>query len=378
MDGQNGGSYSRFAKGFLFRSEEGRGDFIREAEALLSLNDGKAYAKGEIARAIRNAKVVDNDDLTPDAYRKRIGRTEMSDDLTVEEMFADSFEEVKDRVNVFKEMGVEQPSLAKRFAAWAKRIMDKFAEFFHNPEGKLTTVQRDSFVKAFGRLARDMKDGNGRPLFKVYKDGKEIRLTSGQLVTEGIKLSAKNDIDNGDKVGDNAFKITDREYLDGKEYRNRALDSIEQVINNLEFSHQTDTVDTLFDEVTRKEVADTNNKLTYKKKAENLQQKNTVTIITARAINAVRAKKEVFYHAETLSKLLEYVQNGVRGNGNSPLAKSIKARLDETVGQGRGNAARRNAAADGGRYVGDRTVLNARTGEKSHKSDEWAEVEAIM
>ena len=215
-----------------------------------------------------------------------------------------------------------------------------------------------------------------KSVFKTYNI--HTRLTSGQLVTEGIKLSAKNDIDNGDKVGDNAFKITDREYLDGKEYRNRALDSIEQVINNLEFSHQTDTVDTLFDEVTRKEVADTNNKLTYKKKAENLQQKNTVTIITARAINAVRAKKEVFYHAETLSKLLEYVQNGVRGNGNSPLAKSIKARLDETVGQGRGNAARRNAAADGGRYVGDRTVLNARTGEKSHKSDEWAEVEAIM
>ncbi len=72
--------------------------------------------------------------------------------------------------------------------------MDKFAEFFHTPEEKLTTAQRDSFVKAFGRLARDMKDVQGRPLFKVYKEGKEIRLLSGQLVTEGIKLSTENDI----------------------------------------------------------------------------------------------------------------------------------------------------------------------------------------
>ncbi len=254
VDGQNGGSYSRFAKGFLFRSEEGRDDFIREAEALLSLNDGKAYAKGEIARAIRNAKVVDNDDLTPDAYRKRIGRTEMSDDLTVEEMFADSFEEVKDRVNVFKEMGVEQPSLAKRFTAWAKRIMDKFAEFFHNPEGKLTTAQRDSFVKAFGRLAHDMKDGEGRPLFKVYKEGKEIRLTSGQLVTEGIKLSAKNDIENVDKTG----------YYEGKKYDvtmkfndipARTHDFLKKILNNPVFAKHISSKDDI-DSICDKAVAE--------------------------------------------------------------------------------------------------------------------------
>ena len=29
---------------------------------------------------------------------------------------------------------------------------------------------RRRLVKAFGRLARDMKDGEGRPLFKVYKE----------------------------------------------------------------------------------------------------------------------------------------------------------------------------------------------------------------
>lgn len=70
---------------------------------------------------------------------KRIGRPGISDELAIEEMLADNFEEVKERVKIFKEMGAEQPSLARKFVAWVKRIMDKFAEFFHNPEGKLTT-----------------------------------------------------------------------------------------------------------------------------------------------------------------------------------------------------------------------------------------------
>ena len=154
------------------------------------------YFKGKISKAQK------------DAFVKRNGRTDLTtDEDIIEEMLADAFEDVSQRVEIFKEMGAEQPSLARKFVAWVKRIMDKFAEFFHNPEGKLTTAQRDSFVKAFGRLARDMNDGNGRPLFKVYNDGKEIRLTNGRLVTEGIKLSAEKDIDNGAKVGDNEGKI---------------------------------------------------------------------------------------------------------------------------------------------------------------------------
>lgn len=286
----HGGKWSPFAKRILFKTEQGRDNFVREVEALLSAQEGKASVEGEIKRAMKNAKPVANEDLnsqqrkisefgqqmgTPilwisadpklhgyhapngttvlnvrsnmdlsktfwhetfhwvagnnealynelldyfkgqsafskaqlDAYRKRIGRPGMSDELTIEEMLADAFEEVTQRVKIFKEMGVKQPSLAKQFVAWVKRIMDRFAEFFHNPEGKLTTAQRDSFVKAFGRLARDIVDGNGIPLFKVYKEGKEIRLPSGELVTAGIKLSAENDIDNGGKVGDNEGKI---------------------------------------------------------------------------------------------------------------------------------------------------------------------------
>lgn len=153
------------------------------------------YFKGKISKA------------QMDAFVKRNGRTDLTtDEDIIEEMLADAFEDVSQRVEIFKEMGAEQPSLARRFVAWVKRIMDKFAEFFHNPEGKLTTAQRDSFVKAFGRLARDMKDGKGQPLFKVYKEGKEIKLPSGQLVTEGLKLSAENDIDNHLRTGHNRLK----------------------------------------------------------------------------------------------------------------------------------------------------------------------------
>lgn len=161
--------------------------FWHEAFHWIANNNAKLYR--DITAYFKGKDAFSADQL--EAYRKRIGRSEMSDELTIEEMLADNFEEVKNRVKIFKEMGAERPSLARKFVAWVKRIMDKFAEFFHNPEGKLTTSQRDSFVKAFGRLARDMKDGNGRPLFKVYKEGKEIKLPNGRLVTDGIKLSAK-------------------------------------------------------------------------------------------------------------------------------------------------------------------------------------------
>ena len=190
--------------------------FWHEAFHWIANNNAKLYR--DITAYFKGKDAFSADQLG--AYRKRIGRPEMSDKLTIEEMLADNFEEVKNRVKIFKEMGAEQPSLARKFVAWVKRIMDKFAEFFHNPEGKLTTSQRDSFVKAFGRLARDMKDGNNKPLFKVYKEGKEIKLPDGKLVTDGVKLSMKNDVDKAEKVGDNETK-------ESREFRER-FDTVTQ------------------------------------------------------------------------------------------------------------------------------------------------------
>lgn len=120
-----------------------------------------------------------------DSYREKYGRYDLQrDEDVIEELLADAFVDVKQRVPLMQEMAKENPSLAKKFVAWLKRMMDRFVEVFHNPEGKLTTAQRDQFVEAFGRLAASMVDGNKKKLFKTYNNGKRITFLDGEPLPE--------------------------------------------------------------------------------------------------------------------------------------------------------------------------------------------------
>lgn len=120
-----------------------------------------------------------------DSYREKYGRYDLQrDEDVIEELLADAFVDVKQRVPLIQEMAKENPSLAKKFVAWLKRMMDRFVEVFHNPEGKLTTAQRDQFVEAFGRLAASMVDGNKKKLFKTYNNGKRITFLDGEPLPE--------------------------------------------------------------------------------------------------------------------------------------------------------------------------------------------------
>lgn len=321
-----------------------------------------------------------------DNYRAAIGRPDMDDATTIEEMMADAFPEVRQRVPFFRDLAKENTSLYKRLVAFVKRVMDDIVSRFNASYTKgngLTVKQANIMRDKFCDMVRDLRDGNGNYIFKVKdgvitdRDGRTTDQLAAAYSAAKDELSKKNDVDNVEQLGDNEFRVDNRDYLHESDYQNRALDSIEQAISGLSFSHQTDTVDSLFDKVTSKEVATTNSRLAYRKKAKNLQQKNAITIIAAREINAIRAKREVFYHEETLSRLYEFIQGRFHRNGNSPLAESIKARLDETLGQRRRDVARGNVAADGGRFVGNRTVLNAHTGGKAHKSDDWEAAETV-
>lgn len=147
-----------------------------------------------------------------EAYQKKTGRYDLtSDEAVIEEMLADAFMDVSRRVPIMKELARDDRSLAQKLVAWIKDMMNRFVEMFHNPEGRLTTEQRDIFVEAFGKLARDMVDADGKKIFKTYDDGKTIRLADGAELAP-IRLSSQNGNDPLLSMG-RASRVSDKEYM---------------------------------------------------------------------------------------------------------------------------------------------------------------------
>ena len=140
-----------------------------------------------------------------DEYQK--ARPGLNADDAVEEMLADSMVDVYRRVPMLKQLGRENSSLTQRVIGWIKDMMDRFHEFFHTPAAGLTTSQRDSMARAFGALARDIVDAEGRPVFRVAGNGKHITTATGMPLTDE-KLS----LDNSDIKSDNEHEnmIPDR------------------------------------------------------------------------------------------------------------------------------------------------------------------------
>ena len=184
-----------------------------------------------------------------EAYQKKTGRYDLtSDEAVIEEMLADAFMDVSRRVPIMKELARDDRSLAQKLVAWIKDMMNRFVEMFHNPEGRLTTEQRDIFVEAFGKLARDMVDADGKKIFKTYDDGKTIRLADGSELA-GVRLSTgkkKFSIDNSEKMGDN--EVT-RQYRD---IPTRAQEFVSNELNNPGLAHRvtsSDDIDSVCDKV---------------------------------------------------------------------------------------------------------------------------------
>ncbi|MBR2520538.1 MAG: hypothetical protein IKE46_12265, partial [Selenomonadaceae bacterium] len=90
-----------------------------------------------------------------DAYREETNRRDLTDEQAVDEILCDNFAQVQKRVKLIREMSADNPSLAGRFVAWLKYLADKVASLFRNPEGGMTTAQRDTFIKAVNDLVKD-------------------------------------------------------------------------------------------------------------------------------------------------------------------------------------------------------------------------------
>ena len=139
-----------------------------------------------------------------DKYKSDNGRTTLTNEEAVEEMMADAMQDVRNRVKFLKDLGKENKTLAQRFVEWIHRIMDRFTDFFNVPGG-MTTKQKNAMSQAFEKLARDMVDANGKPIFETSENGK-------------IKFSAKEDIrfsvsnDTGTK--ENVSAMTESQMMD--------------------------------------------------------------------------------------------------------------------------------------------------------------------
>ena len=146
--------------------------FHHEAFHWLKANNPAMYA--EVLDHFRGAARFGEKQL--EKWREKTGRLNLSDDEVIEEMLCDEFEDVAKRTELLESMAKENPSLLARFVAWLKNLRDRFTEHFHNPEGRLTTAQRDSFVAGFGKTIRNLRDNDGKRIFSTYRTATAGRL----------------------------------------------------------------------------------------------------------------------------------------------------------------------------------------------------------
>ena len=124
------------------------------------------------------------------AYRDAIGRPELTDEDTIEEMLADAMPDVHKRVDLFRKMGRENKSLIQRFFGWLRDTMAAFHNAFSQPKYGLSKAQAQAMRNALANIADDLRDGEGRRIFRTRGADREI------LTAQGEELSYPTPDDN--------------------------------------------------------------------------------------------------------------------------------------------------------------------------------------
>lgn len=119
-----------------------------------------------------------------DDYAKKIYRGDkLPKRQLAEEMMADAMYDVVQRTKFLRNIGKENPSLAKRFLIAVRDLLNRFMTFLHNPKGKLTTAQRNAMRDYFHKTALSIKDSNGNNLFERSSDGEIVVNDNRSFVT---------------------------------------------------------------------------------------------------------------------------------------------------------------------------------------------------
>lgn len=114
------------------------------------------------------------------AYRDAIGRPELTDADTIEEMLADAMPDVHKRVDLFRKMGRENKSLIQRFFGWLRDTMAAFHNAFSQPKCGLSKTQAQAMRNAIANIAEDLRDGEGRRIFRTRGADREILTAQGE------------------------------------------------------------------------------------------------------------------------------------------------------------------------------------------------------
>ena len=114
------------------------------------------------------------------AYRDAIGRPELTDADTIEEMLADAMPDVHKRVDLFRKMGRENKSLIQRFFGWLRDTMAAFHNAFSQPKYGLSKTQVQAMRNALANIAEDLRDGEGRRIFRTRGADREILTAQGE------------------------------------------------------------------------------------------------------------------------------------------------------------------------------------------------------
>jgi len=155
-------------------------------------------------------------------WKKANNRNNLSEAAAVQEMLCDYFTVGHERMKILRDMAKENPSLARRFVAWIKRLWDRFAEMFHNPQGKLTTAQKNRFDEIFAKTLSELKDRDGKPIFKTANRGREIRLFDGRALPQ-VSIAAPQGVGVFSFAGEKA-KTADKATLE----RAKAMEQSEE------------------------------------------------------------------------------------------------------------------------------------------------------
>lgn len=134
------------------------------------------------------------------AYRDAIGRPELTDADTIEEMLADAMPDVHKRVDLFRKMGRENKSLIQRFFGWLRDTMAAFHNAFSQPKYGLSKTQAQAMRNALANIAEDLRDGEGRRIFRTRGADREILTAQGEELSYPVPDdSTKYSADKRDK-----------------------------------------------------------------------------------------------------------------------------------------------------------------------------------
>lgn len=146
------------------------------------------------------------------AYRDKTGRQALSDADVIEEMLADAMPDVHKRVSLFRDLGKADASLLQRFVGWLRDAMRAFHDALTGRKAGLSETQKAAMRDALANIAADLRDSNGKHIFKVNGAEREITAADGTKLSYPARFSGKQETPT-------TFTVEDRLKADSKAWK---------------------------------------------------------------------------------------------------------------------------------------------------------------